>query len=113
MAELLVEGDDLVVHLSAAERVEAIRGQITVPRSSVRGVEVLEDAIHAVKGLRSPGMKVGAIAAVGTFHDHKRSIFVAVHHNTPRGLRILLDDAPYDELIIGCADPEGCAESFL
>ena len=35
-----------------------------------------------------------------------RKIFAAVHHDTPRGVRVLLQGVPYDEWLVGCADPE-------
>jgi hypothetical protein len=37
-------------------------------------------------------------------------LFAAVHHDTPRGLRIRLDGTPFDEWIVGCADPEAVAD---
>jgi hypothetical protein len=39
----------------------------------------------------------------------KKKIFAAVHHSTPRGLRISLEDADYDEWVVGLADPEAKA----
>ncbi len=48
MAELRRDGDELVVALSVAEKAEAVHGDIRVPASSVREVEVVDDAIHAV-----------------------------------------------------------------
>ena len=38
-----------------------------------------------------------------------RRLFAAVHHDTPRGLRVRLEGGSYDEWIVGCADPEGVA----
>ncbi len=43
---------------------------------------------------------------VGTIRERGRQIFAAVHHDTPRGLRVILEGASYDEWIVGCADPE-------
>ncbi len=43
MAELRVEGDELVLALSALEKAESIHGDIRVPVSSVRDVEVVDD----------------------------------------------------------------------
>ncbi len=36
-------------------------------------------------------------------------IFAAVHHDTPRGVRVLLRGTSCDEWIVGCADPEAVA----
>jgi hypothetical protein len=108
MAELMVEGDELVLHLSAAEKVEGAHRDVRAPLSAVRGVEVVDDA-HRAAGFRA-GVKIGTripgVAEVGVVQGRTRRRFVAVHHDTPRGLRIQLDGTPFDEWIVGCADPE-------
>ena len=112
MAELQIEADALVLHLSAAEKVGAVHGDLRVPLSAVRGVEVLQDAHepadHGIKlGTRIPGM-----IEMGTVRGGGRNIFAAVHSNTPRGVRIVLDGSFYDEWIVGCADPESVAQAI-
>jgi hypothetical protein len=69
VAELQLEGGELVLHLSGAEKAEAVRG-------------------------------------------HGEKVFVAVHGDTPRGVRVCLEGAPWDEWIVGCADPEAVAASL-
>jgi len=108
VAELQVRGDELVLHLSSAEKVEGIHGDLRVPLSAVRGVEVLDDA-HAPAGIHA-GVKIGTrvpgVIEVGTVQGLTRRLFAAVHHDTPRGLRIRLDGTGFDGWIVGCADPE-------
>ena len=58
MAELQLEGGELVLHLTGAEKAEA------------------------------------------------------VHGDTPRGVRVRLEGAPWDEWIVGCADPEAAAATL-
>jgi len=107
VAELRRDGDDLVVALSVAEKAEALHGDIRVPASSVRDVEVVEDAIHAVSAWRKT---VGAAwpgrFAIGTFRDADGKVFAAVHHDTPRGVKVALEGANFDALVVGCEDPE-------
>lgn len=109
MAELRIEGSELVLHLSVAEKAEAVHGDLRVPVSAVTGVEILDDA----HGPADRGFKVGArlpgVTEVASIHSEGRKIFAAVHHNTPRGLRITLSGVSYDEWIVGCADPESVA----
>jgi hypothetical protein len=110
MAELQVEAGALVLHLCAAEKVGAVHGDLRVPLSAVRGVEVLQDAHepadHGIKlGTRIPGM-----IEVGTVRGDGRNIFAAVLPDTPRGVRIVLDGSFYHEWIVGCADPESVAQ---
>ncbi len=109
MAELRVDGGDLVLHLSGGEKAEGVHGDLRVPMSAVSGVEILEDA-HGPADL---GIKVGTripgVVEVGTVHAEGRKIFAVVHRSTPRGLRITLSGSSYDEWIVGCADPESVA----
>jgi hypothetical protein len=108
MAELQVQGNELVLHLSAAEKVEGVHGDLRVPLSAVRGVAVLENA-HQAAGIKA-GVKVGTripgVVEVGLVQGRTTRRFVAVHHDTPRGLRIVLDGSGYGEWIVGSTDPE-------
>jgi hypothetical protein len=113
MAELQIAGGSLTLHLSAAEKVGAVHGDLQVPLSAVRRVEVLADAHepadHGIKlGTRIPGM-----IEVGTVRGSGRNIFAAVLPDTPRGVRIVLDGSFYHEWIVGCAEPESVAEQIM
>lgn len=113
MAELRVEGGELVLHLSRAEKVEAVHGDLRVPLAAVRGIEVLEDAHAAADafGIRV-GTRLPGVVEVATVHAGGRTIFAAVHHDTPRGVRVLLDGERQDEWVVGCTDPESLVEAL-
>lgn len=114
MAELVVEGGELVLRLERAEKLEGMHGDVRAPLAAVTGVEILDDA-HAAADLA--GIKVGTrlpgVVEVGTIHGLAKTIFVAVHHATPRGVRVSLRDSGQDEWVVGCADPEAVAASVL
>ncbi len=106
MADLEIEGDELVLRLTRAERLESVHGDLRAPKSAVRSVEVLDDAHepadHGLKiGERLPGYSEVAIVRAGG-----QKLFAAVHHDTPRGVRISFQGIDYDAWIIGSADPE-------
>jgi hypothetical protein len=114
MAELQLEGEELVLHLSAAEKAEAVHGDLRVPLSKLRSVEVLNEA-HSWTGIGvgfKVGMRLPGVATVATVRGHGEKVFVAVHHDTPRGVRVRLEDARWDEWIVGCADPEAVAATL-
>ena len=114
VAELQLEGGELVLHLSGAEKAEAVHGDLRVPLSAVRGVEVLDDA-HGWTGIGvgfKVGMRVPGVATVATVRGHGEKVFVAVHGDTPRGVRVRLEGAPWDEWIVGCPDPEAVAATL-
>jgi hypothetical protein len=72
----------------------------------VRGVEVIEDAHEPADHGFKTGTRMPGVVEVGTMRTSGRKIFAAVHHDTPRGVRVLLQGVPYDEWLVGCADPE-------
>ncbi|MGD0439766.1 MAG: hypothetical protein ABSB52_03975 [Acidimicrobiales bacterium] len=111
MAEVTVDGDELVVRLRAIEKMEAVHGEVRVPLRSVTGVEVLDDAIGAVHGFRV-GTGIPGSVAIGTFTSRNDKIFAVVHHDTPRGVRVRLEGAQFDELIVGCDDPDSVASTL-
>ncbi len=106
MADLIRDGQELVVKLSTLEKAEAVHGDIQVPWSSVQSVTVLDDAIDAVHGFKLPGSRIPGVFAMGTFKSRDGNLFAVVHHQTPRGVKVTLTGAAYDTLIIGTEDPE-------
>jgi len=106
MAELRVEDGELVLHLSRLEQVESVHRDLRAPLSAVRGVEVLEDAHEPADHGFKTGARLPGVAEIATIRDGGQKIFAAVRHDTPRGLRVLLEGSSYDEWIVGCADPE-------
>jgi hypothetical protein len=108
VADLIVEGDELVVRLRPVEKVEAVHGEVRVPLSTVSTVEVLDDAMTAIHGIRV-GTGIPGAVAVGTFTSRTAKIFAVIHHDTHRGVRVHLEGAQFDELVVGCDDPEAVA----
>jgi hypothetical protein len=108
MADLQVEGSELVLHLSGVERVEGLHGDLRVPLTAVEGVEVLDDA-HGPAGIHA-GIKIGTripgIVEVGSIRGRQQKIFAAVHHDTPRGVRVRLQGSDFTAWVIGAEDPE-------
>ncbi len=113
MAELSMDGDELVLTLTAAEKAESLHGDIRVPLSSVQEVEVVDDVIHAVHGMKFPGSRWPGRFMIGTLaHATGKKSFAVVHHDTARGVRVRLEDRAFSELLVGCADPEAVAASI-
>jgi hypothetical protein len=106
MAELTRDGDELVLTLSTIEKAESVHGDIRVPVSSIHLVEVVEDVIHEVHGLKLPGARWPGRFAIGRFVGRNGTTFAVIHHATPRGVRVRLEGVAFDELLVGCEDPE-------
>jgi len=84
MAELVIEGDDLVVRLSTVEKLEAVHGEVRVPLASVKSVEVLDDAMGAIHGIRV-GTGIPGSVAIGTFTStHRQDLRRGAPRHTAR-----------------------------
>ena len=66
MATLTVDGNHLVVLLSALEKIGALRGNISVPLSSVRAVRVSDTPWSELRGIRAPGTGLPRVISLGT-----------------------------------------------
>ncbi|MGH7240618.1 MAG: hypothetical protein ACREHG_11275 [Candidatus Saccharimonadales bacterium] len=118
MATISKQDDKIVIKLSDIEKVETVRGGFKLPLQSVNKVEVIEDPIKEVHGLKPNhaklyGMYLPGESAVGVFLAgglKEEPAFIAIHHNNKRGVRITLDNAKYSELLIGCNNPEEIAQ---
>jgi hypothetical protein len=119
MAHVRTDDTTLVVALTPLERVLALRRRVAVPLSAVRQVDVLDDVIHQVHGLRPSQLKlIGSYLpgrlAVGSFlAGGQRPAFIAARRSPSRGLRITPEGAKYSQLIIGLDDPEDTRQRIV
>lgn len=112
MAELVREGNELVLKLRPVEKVEGVHGDIRVPISAVRAVTVVDDVIHAVHGIKLPGSRIPGVFAMGTFVSKEGTAFAIVHHQNKRGVKVDLVDSTFQSLIVGTDDPESVVSSL-
>jgi hypothetical protein len=107
MAELRIEGEELVVELSELERLGAFHGDIRTPLTSVREVRVAEDPRPELRGMRAPGTGIPGVIALGSRRGEGHD-FAAVYHNRP-AVVVELEDAEFDRLVITVPDPQATA----
>lgn len=110
MADIQFAGDDLVLVLSTLEKVEGVHGDIRVPLSSVRQVEVVDRPLDLIQGFKLPGAGILGRTAVGTWVSPDGKTF-AVEHHASRGIVVKLEGQAYEQLVVGSENPEALAES--
>jgi hypothetical protein len=104
MARILTDADCLTVALTDLEKVEALHGDITVPRAAVVGVRIAAAGMSELHGIRAPGTGLPGVVAMGTWHDRGTRTFAACHGNRA-AVVISLRDAAFDRLVVTVDDP--------
>ncbi|TMD03268.1 MAG: hypothetical protein E6J03_07795 [Chloroflexi bacterium] len=104
MAELIVDGDTLVVRLSALEKLGAMRGDVRVPLRAVRDIRVSDDPWSELRGVRAPGTGIPRVIALGTRRSAGTKDFTAVYRDMP-GVVVELGGAGLDRLVVSTEDP--------
>ena len=103
MADLDVEGNDLVLRMGAFEKAESLRGDIRLPLSAVRAVRSVDDPWPELRGLRAPGTAVPNVIAVGTRRGSLGRDFASVHGKGP-AVVVELDGADLSRLVVTADD---------
>jgi hypothetical protein len=103
VADLDVEGDELVLHMRTLEKAEGVHGDIRVPLSAVTAVRFVEDPWPELRGIRAPGTGLPGVIAVGTRRGGFGKDFAAVHGKGP-AVVVELDGAEYGRLVVTSDD---------
>jgi hypothetical protein len=111
MATLTITADRLHLHLTTAEKVVGLHGDVDVPLAAVRDVRVEPDALAAVSGLRAPGLSLPTRTKIGTWRGRGRRRFIVARRGMP-AVRVALDGAGYDELLVSTPAAEDVARSL-
>ena len=106
MAQLTIEGDDLVVGLSALEKFGALMfSDVRVPLSAVRQIRSSTDPWGDLRGIRAPGTGIPGVLSLcirrGTFGRD----FAAVYRGRP-AVVVELEGSGWQRLVISTADPD-------
>jgi hypothetical protein len=104
MASLLIDDGSVTVSLSAMEKLEALHGDVTVPRTAVASARAVPDGLAEVHGER---MATGfpGVNAVGTVRDFDMVTFAVCHG---RGPAVVLDlvGQSYDQIVVTVGNPD-------
>jgi hypothetical protein len=103
VAKLGYEGDELVVRLSWLEKLGAFRGDVRVPRSSVRDVRATDQPWSELRGIRAPGTGWPGVIALGTRRGSGVRDFSAVYGKRPAAV-VELEGAEFDRLVVSVHD---------
>ena len=111
MADLEVDGDELVLHLRAIEKAEGAHGDIRLPLTAVTAVRAVDDPWPELRGMRAPGTGLPNVIAVGTRRGGFGKDFAAVHGKGP-AVVVELEGADYGRLVVTADDAAARARSI-
>ena len=112
MARLDIAGAELVLRLSALERLGAfVAGDARVPLVAVRSARAVPDPWAELRGIRAPGTGLSKVIALGTRRFPGGKDFAAVYG---RGPAVVVDLAgvEFARLIVSTEDAEGIASEI-
>jgi hypothetical protein len=112
VADLRVDGDDLVLEMSRLEKLEAVHRNIRVPVSAITDVRAVSDPWPELRGVRMPGTGIPRVIAVGTRRGSFGKDFAVVHGAGEAVVVDLGQEADYHRLVVTTGDAVGLAASI-
>jgi len=111
VANLEITDDTVTVALTGAEKLEALHGDVTVPRSAVTSVRAVPDGMPEVHGLRMPGTGLPGVILVGTWRSPDGTTFAVCHGHKP-AVVIELTGQRFDKIVATVDNPEEAVTSL-
>jgi len=100
VAELRVEGDDLVLHLTTMQKVIGFHHDIRVPLSAVQSVTPVEKPWLALRGRRMAGTALRGVAAMGTWTHSDRHYDFCVVRGRQAAVQVDLNAGRFDRFLV-------------
>jgi len=100
MAELLIDNGALRVRLCPLEKLGALRGDITIPLTTVTAVRVSDEPWSELRGIRAPGTGLPGVISLCTRRGKGIRDFAAVYGRSGRAVVIETNGARFDRLVI-------------
>lgn len=104
MPSLEYDEEHVRVSLTGWEQLMALHRPVTVERSSIVAVEIVQHPFRALRGFRV-GTWIPWVMAFGTYRHSDGKDLVAVYRKQP-AVRILLRNEPYSAILASVPEPE-------
>ncbi len=111
MGTVQIDAGHVRITLSLAEKIAGLHGDLDVPRSSVRGAEVVADGLAAARGLRAPGLAIPGRVKMGTWRGRRSRRYVSVRRGVP-ALALTLRGQRYDTVLVSVPDAAAVAAAL-
>ncbi|MEU2253621.1 hypothetical protein [Nocardia xishanensis] len=104
MAEVSIDGRDLVIRIEGLDKLLALKSRLTIPLANVRGATADPGIIKERKGIRAPGTHLPRVVTAGTFHIDGERVFWDVR-DPDKAVVIELADEHYARLVVQVDNP--------
>ncbi len=104
VARLLIDDRAVTVSLSVMEKLEALHGNLTVPRTSVIGARGVPDGMAELRGI-SIGTGLPGVKMVGTVRNRDSLTFAVCHGRRP-AVVLELAGQSYDRIVLTVDNPD-------
>ena len=104
VARLLIDDFTVTVSLSAVEKLEALHGNVTVPRTAVMAARTVPDGMAELHGI-SIGTGLPGVMMVGTVRGRDGVIFAVCRGRRP-AVVLDLSGASYDRIVVTTDDAD-------
>ena len=100
MAELIVDGEDLLLQLTPGQKFFSFHGDIRIPLTAVRSVTPVEKPWFALRGRRMAGTALRGVAAMGTWIHGDRHYDFCIVRRQLLAVQVDLNSGRFDRYII-------------
>lgn len=105
MTAMEITNGTLQVRFTLLEKVAGLIGDVDVPLSAIRNVEVRTDGLAAPRGIRAPGLGLPGVRKIGSWRAPGRNTLVSVRRGQS-AVCIELAGHKRDALILGMDEAE-------
>jgi hypothetical protein len=103
MATVQLTSTTLSVHLTRGEKIGGLLRDLEIPVTAVRSVEVVDQPIAELHGLRAPGFALPGRRKIGTWRRRGERTFVSIRNDQP-AIRVHLSGQRFNTLLVGADD---------
>ena len=104
MAELRVDGPDLILHLTGVQKVVGFHNDIRTPLTAVRSVRAVEKPWLALRGRRMAGTALRGQTAMGTWIHGEREYDFCVLRGQQAAVQVDLNTGRFSRWLVGIDD---------
>jgi hypothetical protein len=104
VAELVVEGSDLVLHMPLRQKILGFHGDIRVPLSAVRRAKAVDNPWMTLRGRRMAGTALRGVAAVGTWIHGNREYDFCVLRRERAAVLVEVNAGRFCRFLVGVPD---------